>query len=134
MTISAGHPSATVNGYVEVTGQSTTNGTFEDISGATFDITIPSSGRIKAKMIIGSSTTGGSPAVGSWCVNIAGVDHREIPRALSGTTDAGNGIVGGRSDPLAPGTYTVKGRHRRVSGAVTVNTDVAKLDADFVAV
>jgi hypothetical protein len=78
-------------------------------------------------MTFANSTTGGSPATGGWAVNINAVDQTEYTRYLSGSNDAGIGAAAGRVTGLSAGTYTVKGRHRRVSGSSTVNTDVATL-------
>lgn len=113
----------------EVTGQTTVSATLEDIPGLTFDLTTPVAGRILAEMSMGSSSSG-SGVVGAWAISIDSVDQTEIPRELSGVTDNGMGSVKGWAD-LSAGTYTVKGRHRRVSGGSTVNTDVAQLVAQF---
>jgi hypothetical protein len=116
-------------GYDEATGLTTTSATLEDITGLTFDVTLPATGRIMADMVVQTSTTGGSPATGAWAISINSVDGTEIARYLSGVNDTGALAVLARSISLGAGTYTVKGRHRRVSGASTVNTDVAQLSA-----
>lgn len=123
----------TLNGYDEATGQSTTNVALEDITGLTFDLVTAVQGRIVALMTIDCSTTGGAPATGAWAISINSVDGTEMTRSLSGFNDMGALSVQARSASLAPGTYTVKGRHRRVSGASTINTDIAQLSALFVA-
>jgi hypothetical protein len=120
-------------GYVEATGTSTTSATLEDIAGCTFDLTMTQPCRIHAEMTFANSTAGGSPATGAWAISINSVDGTELPRYLSGSNDNGIGAVQTRSGVLGPGTYTVKGRHRRVSGSSTVNTDVAQLFALCVA-
>ena len=121
------------SGYDEATGQSTTSATLEDITGLTFDLEVPtglpSTAKIQAIMVIQCSTTGGSPATGGWAININGSDQTEIQRYLSGTNDMGVLVVMANVTGLSNGTYTVKGRHRRVSGASTVNSDVAQLKA-----
>jgi hypothetical protein len=120
------------NGYDETIGTvGTTSATLEDITGLTFDVTIPTgrTGRIVASMMVQTSTTGGSPATGAWAININSVDGTEIQRYLSGTSDTGALAVQARQTALSAGTYTVKGRHRRVSGVSTVNTDIAQLSA-----
>ncbi len=122
-----------LSGEDGVTGQSTTSATLEDITGLTFDLVTTVTGRIFAWMSVGNSTTGGSPATGGWAISINSVDGTEIQRYLSGSNDAGSVSCQGHSASLSPGTYTVKGRHRRVSGSATVNTDVADLHAIFVA-
>jgi hypothetical protein len=120
----------TDNGYDEVTSPvGTTSGTLEDITGLTFDVTLAATGRIVANMTVQTSTTGGSPATGGWAISINSVDGTEIQRYLSGTNDTGALGVQARSGSLGAGTYTVTGRHRRVSGSSTVNTDVAELSA-----
>lgn len=119
--------------FDEVTGQSTTSATLEDITGLTFDLVIPaglpSTAKIVATMAIGCSTTGGSPATGAWAISINASDGTEITRYMSGTNDSGSVVVLAQATGLSDGTYTVKGRHRRVSGASTVDTDVAQLRA-----
>lgn len=118
--------------YDEMTGTvSTINGSLEDITGATFDIDVPTgvTARVLAVMTFQTSTTGGSPAIGSWAISINSVDGTELQRYLSGINDTGIGAVLARSAVLTAGTYTVVGRHRRVSGASTINTDTAQLSA-----
>jgi hypothetical protein len=120
------------SGFVSITTPvGTTSATLVDITGASFTVTVPTGavGRILAAMNVGCSTTGGSPSTGAWAVSVAGVDGVEIPRYMSGTND--NGALGCRSwaTGLTAGTYTVKGRYRRVAGASTINTDVAEISA-----
>ena len=122
-----------VNDYVEVTGQSTTSATLEDVAGCSFSITTPASGRLMGWLAVECSTTGGSPSTGAWSIEFDGVDQNEIQRYLSGINDKGVIASAGRSGILAAGAYTVQARHRRVSGASTVDTDRAKLVAIFVA-
>lgn len=116
-------------GYDETTGTSTVAAALEDITGLTFDLTIPTgyTGRVVGMMVIQCSTTGGSPATAAWAIEINSVDSTEIARYLSGTSDTGALMVQARSGSLSAGTYTVQGRHRRISGASTVNDDVAQL-------
>lgn len=122
--------------YDEVTTQPTTSATLEDIAGLTFNLTVPtdlpSVAVIRAILVVQCSTTGGSPATGAWAISIDAADGTEIQRYLSGTNDTGVLVVMARTAGLGAGTYTVKGRHRRVSGASTVNTDVAQLKAEVV--
>jgi len=119
--------------FDEVTGQSTTSATLEDIPGLTFNLTIPaglpSTAVIRASMAVQCSTTGGSPATGAWAINIAAADGTEIARYMSGLNDTGSVSVKMRASGLGAGSYVVKGRHRRISGASTVDTDVAQLEA-----
>jgi hypothetical protein len=120
------------NGYDEVTSPvGTTSATLEDITGLSFTVTIPTgrTGRIVAHMAVQTSTTGGSPSTGGWAISINSVDGTEIQRYLSGSNDTGALVVQSRQTALSAGTYTVKGRHRRVVGASTVNSDVTILSA-----
>jgi hypothetical protein len=118
-------------GYAEATAQPTTSPSLEDITGTSFSLTVPSgeTGRIVGRMTVQCSTTGGAPATGAWAVSINSVDGTEIARFMSGTNDTGALAVQARETGLAPGAYTVVGRHRRVSGTSTVNSDVAQLEA-----
>lgn len=123
-----------VNGYIEVTNQSTTSATLEDIPGLTFSLTLKVNARIKANLTLQTATIGGSPATGSWAISIGGVDGSELARFLSGSNDDGIVCVQERSDELSPGAYTVTGRCRRVSGASSVNAVLAQLSAMVVGV
>lgn len=123
---------AAVEGWVETTGTSTVAGALENIAGCSFVLTLPMAARIKALMTFSASTTGGAPAVGAWAISINAIDGTELPRNLSGVLDQGIGAVQARSLILPAGPYTVQGRHRRVSGASTVNDDVAQLSARLV--
>lgn len=115
--------------FDEVSGQTTTNGSLEDITGLTFDLTLPATGSILAVMSVECSSGGAAASTGAWAISINAVDGTEIARYMSGTNDTGAISVQARQASLAAGTYTVKGRHRRVSGTGTVNTDVAQLQA-----
>jgi len=90
---------------------------------------MPSTARILVLMTVQCSATAAG-ATGGWAVNINGTDKQELQRYLSsGGTDVGVLMVVGRTTGLSAGNYTVKGRHRRVSGSGTVNSDVAQLVA-----
>jgi hypothetical protein len=126
------------HGYDEITSTvSTTSATLVDVTGLTFDLTIPtglpSTARIVANLSVQCSTTGGAPATGAWAISINSVDGTEIARYLSGTNDTGALGVQARSGSLGAGTYTVVARHRRVSGTSTVNTDIGELSAIAIA-
>lgn len=116
-------------GFDTATAQSTTSATLEDISGLTFDLDLAATGRIYAIMVVQCSTTGGSAATGAWAVEINSVDGPEIQRYLSGSNDTGSVSTMAQSASLGAGTYTIQGRHRRVSGVSTVNSDTALLMA-----
>lgn len=116
-------------GFGEVTGQSTVAAALEDIVGLTFDVTLPFAGRINAIMTAQTTITGAVPTTGAWAVNINGVDGTEMRRYIAAATDTGSLAVQAQSTLLAAGTYTVKGRHYRVAGTATVNTDLAQLSA-----
>ncbi len=120
------------HGWSEVTGLSTVSATLEDVTGCTFDITTSITGGISTTLTVGCSTTGGSPSTGAWAISINASDGAEISRYLSGVNDMGSLAVQAHTTSLVAGTYTVKARHRRVSGSSTVNTDVAQLRAEFV--
>jgi hypothetical protein len=122
------------NGYDEISSPvTTTAAALEDITGLTFDLVVPtglpSTARIVATMAVQCSSSGGSGGAGGWAVGINSADKQEIQRYLSAINDTGALIVLGSTAGLAAGTYTVKGRHRRVSGTGTISTDVAQLSA-----
>ncbi len=117
----------------EATGQSTTSATLEDITGTSVSVTLDGTGSILACMTVETSTMGGSPATGAWAISINSVDGQEIARYLSGTNDTESVTVQARVTGLGAGTYTVVERHRRISGASTVNSDVAQVMAVAVA-
>lgn len=123
-------------GFDEETGASTTSGTLEDITDLSVDVVVPTDipddAAIRAIMVVQGSTTGGSPATGAWAISIDGDDQTEVQRYLSGSNDTGVLAVMGSVSGKVPGTYTVKGRHRRVSGSSTVNSDLAQLSVQAV--
>jgi len=116
------------NNYIEAGPVSTTSVVLTDITGLTFTITLPTTGRIHAIMTFWASSTGANNT-GAWAININSVDGTQLQRFLSGTNDDGIGAVQMRSAVLTAGTYTVKGRWRRVSGTGTLTTQVAQLYA-----
>ncbi len=127
--INLGHDFDEISGTV-----STTSATLVDITALTFDLVVPTGAvaHILATMTVQCSTTGGSPSTGAWAISIGGVDGTEIARYLSGTNDTGALAVQAGRTGLTAGTYTIKGRHRRVSGSSTIDTDVAQLLAEAV--
>lgn len=123
-------------GFDEISAISTVSTTLEDITGLTFNLIVPpglpSTAVIRAILVVQCSTTGGSPATGGWAISIDGSDGTEIQRYLSGLNDTGVLAVMHRAIGFSEGSYTVKGRHRRVSGSSTVNSDIAQLKAEVV--
>ena len=112
------------------TERSTVSATLEDITGSTLDITIQQACKINVSMAFSCYTvSGGAPSVVAFALSIDGTDHQEMQRYLSGSSDRGIGAVVHLSPTLAAGTYTVKGRFRRVSGAATPGTDHVSLVA-----
>lgn len=121
------------NGYVEQgTTQTTTSGTLENVTGASFNLTTNVSGRIMAALSIECSVTGAG-STGAWAISINSVDGTEIQRFISAGAEIGAVSIQARSATLAAGTYTVQARHRRAVGGGTINTDLAQLSALFVA-
>jgi hypothetical protein len=119
--------------FDEITGTvTTTAASLEDITGLTVDVTIPAgipnTAAIIAIMVVQCSASS-SGATGGWAVNIDSADKQVLARYLaSGGSDTGVMMVMGRTTGLsADQTITVKGRHYRVGGSGTVNTDVAQL-------
>jgi hypothetical protein len=110
-------------GFASIAGfVTTTSGTLVDVTGLSFSITLPAPGDIWALFNLEAQSTGGSGAIlSAWAVSINAADQTERQRYLSGTNDRGLGGVAGRVS-LGAGTYTVTARHRRVSGASTLNT------------
>lgn len=118
-------------GYDEIAGTvPTTSATLEDITGLTFTVTVPTgrTGTIRSLMTLETSSVGAN-VVGAWAISINSVDKQEIQRTMGTATTQGSVAVQGETTGLSAGTYTVKGRHRRVSGATAANTDVAQLSA-----
>jgi len=119
------------NKYIEVTSKTTVSAVLEDISGCTFNLTIPVSGRIMAHLTCQCSATNAN-TVGAWAVSINAVDGTSIQQNFQNASVQRPMAVQSRSGILSAGSYTVKGRFRRVSGTGTVNTGVAQLSAIFV--
>ena len=112
--------------YVEVTSQrTTTSATLEDVTGGSTTITLGITGKI-AVFMSGEAVSDGICTLGI-AVNIDGTDHYETHTHLSGSSDAGTFSTVHRSGDLAPGTYTVKARFRRVSGSPKIPS-IERLD------
>jgi hypothetical protein len=127
-TSGAGHNPAVLSEME--TERSTTSASLEDITGSTLDITLQQAGKIAVTMAFSCYTvSGAASSTIAFSVSIDGTDHDEMQRYLSGTSDRGIGALTHLSDELAAGTYTVKGRFRRVSGTATPGTDHVSLVA-----
>lgn len=119
--------------FDEITGETTVSATLEDITGLTFNLTVPTgvTGTIEAMMTVQCSA-GAANITGAWAISINAADQQEVQRTMSTGNESGSMMVQGQTTGLTAGDYTVKGRHRRVSGANTVNTEVAQLIARVV--
>jgi hypothetical protein len=112
---------------------STTAAALENMAGFTFNLTLPTDGRIYAAMAVEANTTGGgSNATGAWAIAINSVDIGEIGRFLSGTNDLGALACVARSAVLTAGTYAIQGRFYRRAGDKTVTAQAAHLFAQMV--
>lgn len=114
------------NGDQVTTTQTTTSPALEDIPGLTFDLILPAAGRILAIMTVESKRDGPTATVGAWAISINGVDGQEKQRQFPTNGSPGSCTVMAFAS-LAAGPYTVKGRHRRVSGTSDVDTDISQL-------
>jgi len=122
-------PTANTSAYVEMTTpRTTTSGSLVDITGATTTITLQRAADIAVWLNCEVSASGAAADL-ALAINIDGTDHDEVTTHLAaGSSDNGvSGIVHRTATPLAPGTYTVKGRFRRASGAGTPAVDRADL-------
>lgn len=116
----------TPTAYVEEADvHTTTSGTLEDIPDVTTTITLQRTSHVAAWL--NTQISGSGVCVIGIAVNLNGSDHDEVQHAISGTDAATLSVVHRTSTELAPGTYTVKGRMRRVSGASTPEVDRADL-------
>lgn len=122
-----------VSGYDEIASTvSTSSATFEDITGLTFDLTVPTgrTGTIRAIMNVESSASGAN-VTGAWAISINASDKQESLRTMNVAAEFGSVTAQGQATGLTAGAYTVKGRHRRVSGATNVDTAMAQLSAQL---
>lgn len=118
----SGPAGVNVSEYVEMTTpDSTTSASLEDITGATTDITLVRESHVAAWMTCHVSA--GAVCTLGLALNFDGTDHDVVDVHLT-STDEGSVTVLHRTDTaLAPGTYTIKGRMQRVSGAGTPSVD-----------
>lgn len=127
--ISGGTSGVLDSSYVEMTTQrTTTSATLVDITGASTTITLTRAADIAVFLNCEVSASGASADIGL-AVNIDGTDHDvTITHLSAAASDNGvSGIVHRTASPLAPGTYTVKGRFKRAAGAGTPAVDRADL-------
>ena len=116
----------TPTSYVEMTTpDTTTSGTLEDITGATTTITLQRTSHIAAWLNLHVSATAACDY--GVAINFNGTDEDEGVIHLTATDEGNVGIVHRTTTELPPGTYTFKGRHRRISGGGTPETDRADL-------
>lgn len=106
--------------------ESTTSASLVDIPGMSITVTLSVPTEISAFMSF-TLQSDGSPLDAGLAISINGVDGNVHGRYLSGVNDLGIGAVVCRSGELAAGTYTIKGRFMRVSGAGALEVPVAEL-------
>jgi hypothetical protein len=112
--------------YVEEEdAHTTTSGTLEDIPDVSTTITLQRTSHVAAWL--NTQISGSGVCVIGVAINIDGTDHDEVQHAISGADAAVLSVTHRTATTLAPGTYTVKGRMRRVSGASTPSVDRADL-------
>jgi hypothetical protein len=115
-------PSVFIDNLDFTTLRTTTNGSLEDVTGASVTIaSLAAECRVVAEMSVQSGATT-TQCVGGWAISINGTDSLVMERYLSGTGDTGQSTVTAVLDLPAGGPYAIQARHRRTSGAGTVNT------------
>jgi hypothetical protein len=116
----------TPTSYVEMTTpDTTTSASLEDITGATTTITLQRTSHIAAWLNLHVSAS--ATCDYGVAINFNGTDEDEGVIHLTATDEGNVGIVHRTTTELPPGTYTIKGRHRRISGGGTPETDRADL-------
>jgi len=122
----AGPEGITPTSYVEeADAHTTTSGTLEDIPDVSTTITLQRTSHIAAWL--NTQVSGSGVCVIGVAVNLNGSDHDEVQHAIAGSDAGVLSVVHRTATELAPGTYTVKGRMRRVSGASTPSVNRADL-------
>lgn len=112
--------------YVEEEdAHTTTSASLEDIPDVTTTITLQRTSHVAAWM--SAQVSGSGVCVIGLAINFNGTDHDEMQFAIAGADAGVVSIVHRTATELPPGTYTVKGRMRRVSGASTPSVDRADL-------
>ena len=132
ITLSFAGPPVPIARYIEPgVILTSTSDVLEDMAGVGFDLSVTAPGSVQALLTSQTSSGGAVPSTGAWAISIAGADGTEIERYMSGSNDAGIVAVQSQSSILAAGSYTVRGRFRRVSGIGVVTSDVSQLSAIF---
>lgn len=115
-SIESGNPQTT-SAYTEMTTtRTTTSAALEDITGTDTAITLyrPAILAVWMNCHVGSD---GICDLGL-AIRIQSTDHDEVRVHMNGSTDDGTAAVVHRGDSVLPvGTYTIKGRFRRISGS-----------------
>lgn len=106
--------------YVEVdTSRSTISATLEDIPDCSGVITIDEPVEVAVFLNADAYLVSGSSATIAVAVNIDGIDHDESWIEVGGSPTYSSASLSHRSPELPAGTYTIKGRFRRVAGLGT---------------
>ena len=116
-------------------GQTSASGSLVDITGSTLSITNTVAAVLWVIMTVTMDLSVGSSTTLAIAVNIDGVDSNESSSFFSATgyqiltKNEASGVT--TPVPLAPGTHTVKGRFRVVSGGGTGRIDGGEITAVF---
>lgn len=119
-------------------GSTTASGTLVDIPDSTITITNTVSAVLWVIMTVTVDLSSGSSTTIAVAVNIDGVDSNESSSFFSATgyqimtKNEASGVSS--ATPLSPGTHTVKGRWRVVSGGGTARCDGGEITAIFLQV
>jgi hypothetical protein len=123
----------------DITGPSTTtSATLVDIPNSTVTITNTVSAILWVVMTVTVDLSSGSSTTVAIAVNIDGVDSNENSSFFSATgyqimtKNECSGVAS--ATPLSPGSHTIKGRYRIVSGAGTARVNSGEITAMFMQV
>jgi hypothetical protein len=106
----------------------TSSSTFIDMPGVVNTLTIDSTSKIYANMTFETQSYGvGDYATGAYRVVIHDSSSVELKKYLYGTDEVSIGSVEHLAGPYDPGTYTVKGQYRRVSGTQLLQLNQVEL-------
>jgi hypothetical protein len=118
----SGPTGVNVSEYVEMTTpDTTTSATLEDITGATTDITLIRTSHVAAWMAAHVSAS--ADCTLGLALNFDGTDHDVVDTHLGTTSEGSVTVLHRTTTALAAGTYTIKGRMKRVSGGGTPSVD-----------